>query len=176
VPKATSITQTVGTYNRLILTTGGQDEVVICSNSNTTQLPRGMHQRGTHRTYELVGGDLLEDGAEVAGDVLAGADGEQEDEEHWHPHRPCNKHGVPEGLVCLGYCVCIARHLLKSSVIATALRSAQREDVGRGADAGRAMIANTVRTDLRRAGSKESPMQGLKAARGRGGPCMPEAL
>jgi hypothetical protein len=75
------------------------------------------HQRGAHRTYELVRGHLLEDGAEVAGDVLACADGEQEDEEHWHPHRPCNKHGVPEGLVCLGYCVCIARYLLRSSVM-----------------------------------------------------------
>jgi hypothetical protein len=49
----------------------------------------------SQRTYELVRGDLFENGAEVAEGVLAGADGEQEDEEHWYPHRPCHHHGVP---------------------------------------------------------------------------------
>jgi hypothetical protein len=57
--------------------------------------------KGWQRTYKLVGGDLLKNGAEVAEGVLAGADGEQEDEEHRHPHHPGHHHGVPEGIKSL---------------------------------------------------------------------------
>jgi hypothetical protein len=41
-----------------------------------------------NRTDELVRGDLIENGAEVAEGVLAGADGEHEDEEHWNTGTP----------------------------------------------------------------------------------------
>jgi hypothetical protein len=84
--------------------------------TNTTQHLRGKQMRGSQRTYELVGGDLLEDGAEVVEGVLAGADGEQEDEEHRHSHRPCHQHGVPKGFVCLGYRFCIAGYLFRFPV------------------------------------------------------------
>jgi hypothetical protein len=55
----------------------------------------------SQRTYELVGGGLLENGAEVTEGVLAGANGEQEDEEHRHPYGACHHHGVTECFKCL---------------------------------------------------------------------------
>jgi hypothetical protein len=98
------------------------DKMNTCAKSrvkhqNMTQSPGGRQQREAQRTNELVRGDLFEDGAEVVEGVLAGANGEQEDEEHRHPHRPCHQHRVPEGIICLGYRVCIAGCLLKASVV-----------------------------------------------------------